>query len=111
MACASWCRRSSARASASSSTSSSAPTSSAPRTSALGMAVYSPIFNVMDRAARKAARGLVRDFGEVENLQVSIKGPSDFVSTADLQAERTLKQELQRARPEYGFLMEESGEQ
>jgi myo-inositol-1(or 4)-monophosphatase len=69
----------------------------------------SALFNVMERAVRKAARGLVRDFGEVENLQVSVKGPADFVSTADLQAERTLKQELQKARPGYGFLAEEGG--
>ena len=69
----------------------------------------SALLNVMIAAARKAARSLVRDFREVENLQVSVKGPSDFVSTADLQAERTLKQELKRARPDYGFLMEESG--
>jgi myo-inositol-1(or 4)-monophosphatase len=73
------------------------------------MVVRSPIFNVMERAARKAARGLIRDFGEVEQLQVSIKGPADFVSTADLRAERTLKAELGRARPDFGFLMEESG--
>ncbi len=73
------------------------------------MAARSALFNVMERAARKAARGLVHDFGEIENLQVSVKGPSDFVSTADLQAERTLRQELSKARPDYGFLMEESG--
>jgi myo-inositol-1(or 4)-monophosphatase len=63
----------------------------------------------MSNAALKAARGLVRDFGEVEQLQVSIKGPGDFVSTADLKAERTLKNELGRARPGYGMLFEESG--
>src|SRR5258708_38368333 len=63
----------------------------------------------MANAARKAARRLNRDFGEVEQLQVSVKGPSDFVSTADLHAERTLKAELTRARPGYGLLMEESG--
>src|SRR5712692_7787793 len=63
----------------------------------------------MASAARKAARGLNRDFGEVEQLQVSVKGPSDFVSTADLHAERILKIELMRARPGYGLLMEESG--
>ncbi len=57
----------------------------------------------------KAARGLIRDFGEVEQLQVSVKGPGDFVSTADLKAERTLKTELNRARPGYGLLFEESG--
>jgi myo-inositol-1(or 4)-monophosphatase len=63
----------------------------------------------MIRAADKAARGLKRDFGEVENLQVSRKGPADFVSTADLKAERVLREELRRARPDYGLLMEESG--
>ena len=73
------------------------------------MAARSALFNVMERAVRKAARGLVHDFGEVENLQVSVKGPADFVSTADLQAERILKAELSKARPDYGFLMEESG--
>ena len=73
------------------------------------MAVRSALYNVMERAVRKAARGLVHDFGEIENLQVSVKGPADFVSTADLQAERTLKSELARARPDYGFLMEEGG--
>jgi myo-inositol-1(or 4)-monophosphatase len=55
-------------------------------------------------------RGLVRDFGEVEQLQVSIKGPGEFVSTADLKAERTLRNELSRARPGYGLLFEEGGE-
>jgi myo-inositol-1(or 4)-monophosphatase len=73
------------------------------------MAARSALYNVMERAMRKAARGLVHDFGEIENLQVSVKGPADFVSTADLQAERTLKSELTRARPDYGFLMEEEG--
>src|SRR6266567_663103 len=70
----------------------------------------SPVINVMTSAALKAARGLIRDFGEVEQLQVSIKGPGEFVSTADLKAERTLKNELTRARPGYGLLFEESGE-
>jgi len=64
----------------------------------------------MMNAARKAARGLIRDFGEVENLQVSMKGPADFVSSADLKAEKTLREELQKGRPTYGFLMEEGGE-
>ena len=73
------------------------------------MAVRSPILNVMGSAALKAARGLIRDFGEVEQLQVSVKGPGEFVSTADLKAERTLKIELKRARPGYGMLLEESG--
>lgn len=70
----------------------------------------SAILNVMVAAATKAARGLNRDFGEVENLQVSRKGPADFVSAADRRAEELIKAELQRARPRYGFLMEESGE-
>ncbi len=73
------------------------------------MAVRSATINVMTRAADKAARRLKRDFGEVENLQVSRKGPADFVSSADLRAEQTLREELGRARPEYDFLMEESG--
>jgi myo-inositol-1(or 4)-monophosphatase len=73
------------------------------------MALRSPVLNVMANAALKAARGLLRDFGEVEQLQVSVKGPGDFVSTADLKAERTLKTELGRARPGYGLLFEESG--
>lgn len=71
------------------------------------MPVQSPLLNVMVRAAEKAARGLIRDFGEVEQLQVSRKGPSDFVSTADLKAEKTLREELEKARPGYGLLMEE----
>ena len=64
---------------------------------------------VMIAAARKAARGLKRDFGEVALLQVSRKGPADFVSVADRKAEQTLFEELSRARPGYGFLMEERG--
>jgi myo-inositol-1(or 4)-monophosphatase len=63
----------------------------------------------MGNAALKAARGLIRDFGEVEHLQVSIKGPGEFVSTADLKAERTLKTELKKARPAYAMLFEEGG--
>jgi myo-inositol-1(or 4)-monophosphatase len=73
------------------------------------MAVRSPAINVMMKAADRAARGLRRDFGEVEQLQVSPKGPGDFVSTADLKAERILREELGKARPSFGFLMEESG--
>ncbi|MGF7162179.1 myo-inositol-1(or 4)-monophosphatase [Rhodoligotrophos appendicifer] len=69
----------------------------------------SALINVMIQAARKAARRLQRDFGEVENLQVSMKGPADFVSNADRQAEDTLVEELSRARPGYGFLLEERG--
>ena len=71
-------------------------------------AIRSALMNVMTAAARKAARGLVRDFGEVEHLQVSKKGPADFVSNADLKSERTLREELSKARPDYGFRMEES---
>jgi myo-inositol-1(or 4)-monophosphatase len=74
------------------------------------MAVRSPIINVMTATALKAARGLIRDFGEVEQLQVSMKGPADFVSSADLKAEKVIRGELQKARPGFGFLMEESGE-
>jgi len=65
--------------------------------------------NVMIRAARKAGRLLVKDFQEVENLQVSVKGPGDFVSKADLAAERLIREELMNARPSYGWLAEESG--
>ena len=69
----------------------------------------SALINVMVAAARKAARGMMRDFGEVEQLQVSRKGPADFVSNADRQAEKLLHRELAAARPGYGFLMEEGG--
>jgi myo-inositol-1(or 4)-monophosphatase len=70
----------------------------------------SPHLNVMIEAAEKAGRALTRDFGEVEQLQVSKKGPYDFVSAADLKSEKILKEELQKARPSYGFLLEEGGE-
>lgn len=65
--------------------------------------------NVMISAVTKAGRALRRDFGEVEQLQVSKKGPADFVSTADLKAEKILREELSRVRPDFGFLMEEQG--
>jgi myo-inositol-1(or 4)-monophosphatase len=65
--------------------------------------------NVMLRAVEKAGKSLVRDFGEVEQLQVSIKGPGDFVSAADHRSEKILFEELSKARPDFGFLMEESG--
>jgi myo-inositol-1(or 4)-monophosphatase len=71
----------------------------------------SALLNVMIAAARKAARGLKRDFGEVEKLQVSLKGPANFVSSADHRAEETLRAELLKARPGYGFLGEEGGRQ
>ncbi len=70
----------------------------------------SGVITVMERAARKAGGKLRRDFGEVEHLQVSRKGPADFVSRADKQSEATLVEELQRARPDWGFLLEEGGE-
>ena len=73
------------------------------------MPYLSPALNVMIAAARKAGRGLIRDFGELENLQISKKGPADFVSTADSRTERILIEELSKARPGYGFLLEESG--
>jgi myo-inositol-1(or 4)-monophosphatase len=69
----------------------------------------SALLNVMIAAARKAARSLVRDFREVEQLQVSVKGPGNFVSAADHRAEKILREELAKARPGYGFLGEESG--
>jgi myo-inositol-1(or 4)-monophosphatase len=69
----------------------------------------SALLNVMVQAAMKAGRSLSRDFGEVQNLQVSVKGPGDFVSQADHKSEEILFTELSRARPGYGFLMEERG--
>ncbi len=73
------------------------------------MATRSALITVMARAAERAAKGLVRDFGEVEHLQVSRKGPADFVSVADTKAEKILREDLAKARPDFGFLMEESG--
>jgi len=73
------------------------------------MPYLSPALNVMIAAARKAGRALIRDFGELENLQISKKGPADFVSTADSRTERILIEELTKARPGYGFLVEEGG--
>lgn len=69
----------------------------------------SPAMTVLVNAVQKAGRRLLRDFGEVENLQVSVKGPGDFVSQADLRAEQFLREELTRARPGWALLMEESG--
>ena len=71
--------------------------------------VHSALLTVMVNAARKAARSLKRDFGEVEKLQVSLKGPANFVSAADRRAEDILRTELMKARPGYGFLGEEGG--
>ena len=66
--------------------------------------------NVMIKTARKAGRALLKDFGEVEQLQVSVKGAGDFVTRADLNAEQIIREELMEARPTYGFLGEESAE-
>ena len=65
--------------------------------------------NVMIKAAEKASRALIRDFGEIEKLQVSIKGPTDFVSNADLKAEKIIIEELKKARPGYYIISEEDG--
>jgi len=70
----------------------------------------SATMTVMQTAARKASRRLLRDFNEVEHLQVARKGPADFVSRADKQCEETLVEMLSESRPGYGFLLEEGGE-
>jgi myo-inositol-1(or 4)-monophosphatase len=70
----------------------------------------SALLTIMVNAAFKAGRLLTKDFGEVANLQVSVKGPADFVSNADKAAEKIVQDELSKARPTYGFLMEEGGE-
>lgn len=74
------------------------------------MPSHSGLFTVIERAARKAAPRLRRDFNEVQQLQVSRKGPADFVSMADKRAEQTLYEELSKTRPDWGFVMEERGE-
>jgi len=74
------------------------------------MVSHSGLLTVIERAARKAAPRLRRDFNEVQHLQVSKKGPADFVSMADRRAEDTLVEELRRARPDWGFVLEEGGE-
>jgi len=65
--------------------------------------------NIMIKAAEKASRALIRDFGEIEKLQVSLKGPTDFVSNADLKAEKIIIEELKKARPYYSIISEEDG--
>ncbi|MEZ5691784.1 MAG: inositol monophosphatase family protein [Rickettsiales bacterium] len=70
----------------------------------------SPVINVMTSAAIKAGKGLLRDFGEVDKLQISRKGASNFVTKSDIRTEKLLRKELSVARPDYGFLMEEEGE-
>lgn len=76
---------------------------------ALSIVSDSPIINIMGSAALKAAKGVLRDYGELEYLQVSRKGLGDFVSAADKQCEKILIQELSKAKPDYNFLTEESG--
>ncbi|MEO6382171.1 MAG: inositol monophosphatase family protein [Nitrobacter sp.] len=71
--------------------------------------LQSALMNVMVKAARRAGRSLKRDLGEIENLQVSLKGPANFVSLADKRAEEMLYEDLSKARPGYGFLGEEGG--
>ncbi len=69
-----------------------------------------PVMTIMIAAVRKAARGVQRDFGEIASLQVSMKGPGDFVTASDKKAEKVLRMELAKARPTYGILGEEEGE-
>ena len=71
--------------------------------------LHSAVLNVMIKAAHRAGRSLKRDLGEVEQLQVSLKGPRNFVTAADKRAEEIVREELAKARPDYGFLGEESG--
>ena len=73
------------------------------------MQSISPHLNIMIKASEKASKVLIRDFGEVEKLQVENKGPSDFVTNADLKAEKIIIEELKRAKPNYSILSEEKG--
>ena len=73
------------------------------------MRLNSPQINIITRACNKASRSLIRDFGEIENLQVSSKGPGDFVTSADKRTEKTIIEELQKAHPDYGIVSEETG--
>ena len=73
------------------------------------MRLNSPQINLIIKACMKASRSLIRDFGEIENLQVSSKGPGNFVTSADKRTEKILIEELQRAHPEYGIITEETG--
>ena len=73
------------------------------------MRLNSPQINLINKACMKASRSLIRDFGEIENLQVSAKGPGDFVSSADKRTEKILIDELQKAHPEFGIITEEAG--
>jgi len=73
------------------------------------MRLNSPKINLIIKACMKASRSLIRDFGEIENLQVSTKGPGDFVTSADKRTEKILIDELQKAHPDYGIITEETG--
>ena len=73
------------------------------------MRLNSPQINIITKACMKASRSLIRDFGEIENLQVSSKAPGDFVTSADKRTEKIIVEELQKAQPNYGILTEESG--
>ena len=73
------------------------------------MRLNSPQINLIIRACMKASKSLIRDFGELEHLQVSSKGPGDFVSSADKRTEKILVDELQRSHPDYGIVTEEAG--
>ena len=73
------------------------------------MILNSPEINLITRACMKASRSLIRDYGEIENLQVSSKGPGDFVTSADKRTEKILINELQKAHPDYCIVTEESG--
>ena len=73
------------------------------------MRLNSPQINLIIKACMKASRSLIRDFGEIENLQVSTKGPGDFVTSADKRTEKILIDELQKAHPEYGIITEQTG--
>ena len=73
------------------------------------MRLNSPQINLITKACMKASRYLIRDFGEIENLQVSTKGPGDFVTSADKRTEKILVEELQKAHPDYGIITEETG--
>ena len=74
------------------------------------MKLSSANINVMVKACRKASKTIIRDFGEIENLQVSLKGPGDFVTASDKKVEKILINELQEARPSYSILSEETGQ-
>ncbi len=74
------------------------------------MRINSPQMNIIHKACMKASKSLIRDFGEIEKLQVSSKGPGDFVSAADKKSEKIIIEELLKAHPDYGILSEEAGE-